>query len=145
MILDFHQKKGDPKSDPKVWSQHPNFQVLHPPEPENRHHRTGGISAIWVPQPWLCGNAFRVAWIGRSNFSDGSSVRGFLSSMVFFSVNLCTILVWEGIDIEIIWRWLYEGESTFFVGIQISYMILYMYDIYKPFMDPKYLLRDCSE
>ena len=27
----------------------------------------------------------------------------------------------------------------------ISYMFLYMYDIYKPFMDPKYLLRNCFE
>ena len=27
----------------------------------------------------------------------------------------------------------------------ISYMFLYMYDIYKPFMDPKYLPRNCFE
>ena len=33
----------------------------------------------------------------------------------------------------------------FLLVYRYHYMILYMYDIYKPFMDPKYLLRNCSE
>lgn len=88
MILDFHQKKR--RSQIRSKSGDPNiptsrFDTLsRTPNLKTGISDAGGISAIWVLQPWLCGNAFRVAWIGRSFFSDGSSVRGFLSLIIFF-------------------------------------------------------------